>query len=166
MDVWDFRGASVAWGGHEVVASTFGASPPTFGGVSGDVVDVGPGTKAAFDAAEAEHGDLSGKIALVDFQPDWWWVNFPGHEADLRGIAAIVLTSAPIHLSYYTDPTALGSNDGEYSTMAAVRLHQPQRGRPSQGGRRRRGAGGATVVNDVRVTMAADGGSATTSSLP
>ena len=54
VDVWDFRGASVTWGGREIVASTFGASPPTrLGGVAGDVVYVGPGTKAAFDAAEA-----------------------------------------------------------------------------------------------------------------
>jgi hypothetical protein len=159
VDVWDVRDASVTWGGRTIVASTFGASPPTpLAGFSRDVVYVGPGTKAAFDAAEARYGPLAGKIALVDFQPDWWWVNWPGHEADLHGIAAIILTTTPIDLSYYSDSTALGSNDGEYSTDWPPFVYIPR----DEGDllRSALGAGSvsATVKNDVRVTMAAKGG--------
>jgi hypothetical protein len=159
VDVWDMRESSVTWGGREIVGSTFGASPPTpLAGIAGDVVYVGPGTKAAFDDAEAAYGDLTGKIALVDFQPDWWWVNWPGHEAELRGIAAIILTSAPIDLSYYSDATALGSNDGEYSDEWPPFVYISRVEGDALKAALDDHPVAATVKNDVRVTMAADGG--------
>ena len=159
VDVWDFRGASVTWSGREIVASTFGASPPTVpGGVKSDVVYVGPGTKAAFDDAEAKYGSLAGKIALVDFQPDWWWVNWPGHEAALHDIAAIILTTSPVDLSYYSDPTALGSNDGEYNTDWPPFVYITREEGDLLRSALEASSVSATVKNDVRVTMAAQGG--------
>ena len=113
MDVWEYRGGSVTVGGVVFPATSFTGVPGTTPrGVSGNVVDVGFGPAADFDAA----GDVRGKIVLVDFHGDAFWANLPGHEATLRGAVAVILTTSTADLSFFADPDSLGSNDGEYDT--------------------------------------------------
>jgi len=111
MDVWEYRGGSVAVAGSVYDATSFTGVPGTLPkGVTGEVVDVGFGTAADFDAA----GDVHGKIVLVDFHGDAFWANLPGHEATLRGAVALILTTSTADMSFFADPDSLGSNDGEY----------------------------------------------------
>jgi Iap family predicted aminopeptidase len=111
MDVWEFHSASVTVGQRVIQASSFTGVPGTSrDGVSGELVYVGGGTAAEFDAA----GSVAGKIVIVDFLSESWWSNMPSHEAAIRGARAIVLSSSKADLSYYADPDTLGSNDGEH----------------------------------------------------
>jgi Iap family predicted aminopeptidase len=117
MDVWEFRSASVTAGGRVLPASSYAGVPATPpGGLSGDVVYVGRGSAAEYDAA----GSVAGKIVLFDFTDDHspgdalFWSNLPAHEATLRGARAIVITTSQSYLGFFADPDSLGSNDGEH----------------------------------------------------
>jgi len=111
VDVWDFRGASVDVAGRTLTASTFGGVKGTPAeGLSGPVVYAHDGSAAEFDKL----GDVHGKIVVVDFMSDWWWMNLPGSEAALRGAKGIVLTYSPDDPAYYGVAGALGSFDATY----------------------------------------------------
>jgi len=154
VDVWDFRSASVTVGSDVYTASTFGGVPPTpAGGLTGKVVYVHDGTAADFAAA----GDMSGKIALVDLDLINWWMNWPGGEAALAGAKAVILTFAT-DASYYDQPDALGSFDGNYSTNYAPMVYVPKTVGDTLKASLDAGPVTATVKNDVRVTMHDDGG--------
>ncbi len=113
VDVFDFKSASVSVGGHKMVASTFaGIRPTAAGGLNGRVVYVHNGTAADFAAA----GNVTGKLVVVDSDFQDWWLNFPGAEATARGAIGVIMTSGPDSAPWYkVSPTALGSNDGEYT---------------------------------------------------
>ena len=68
-DVFEFKHAGVTTAsGLDFIASAFAGTPPTGKkGITADVVYVGNGTKAAFDAAEAATGEpVAGKLVLMD----------------------------------------------------------------------------------------------------
>ncbi len=111
-DVYTFHWAKLQVGQKKFAATTFGglAKSPSMG-ATGELVYVGLGTKAEFDAA----GDVKGKIVLVDFASSYWWLNWPFHEAQYRGAKAVVFTTSPVDLSYYSLPETYGSNDSEAS---------------------------------------------------
>ena len=155
MDVWEYHGGSVSFGGSVFDATSFTGVPGTPPrGITGEVVDVGFGTAADFDAA----GDVSGKIVLVDFHGDAFWSNLPGHEATLRKATAVILTTSTADLSFFSDPNSLGSNDGEYD-LDWVPLVSVSR---ATGDRIRdelaNGPVAATVKLDVTMTRSYEGG--------
>ena len=79
VDAWTIESANVAVGGKLMKASSYPGVPPTGAdGVTGQVVRIpNNATAADFDKA----GDLTGKIALIAFDSDDWWFNFPCAEA-------------------------------------------------------------------------------------
>ena len=78
VDKWEWRGASVSAGGRKLTATSFGGVPATpFGGVTGEVVYAGLGSAPDYEAL----GDVTGKIVIVDFASDYFWINLPGLEA-------------------------------------------------------------------------------------
>ena len=113
VDVFDFKSASVTVGGRKMVASTFaGIRPTAASGLDGQVVYVHDGTAADFTAA----GNVTGKLVVVDSDFQDWWLNFPGAEATARGAIGVIMTSGPHSAPWYeVSPTALGSNDAEYT---------------------------------------------------
>ena len=111
-DVYTFHWARLQVGQKRFRATTFGGlkKSPSMGATA-ELVYVGLGTKAEFDAA----GDVKGKIVLVDFASSYWWLNWPFHEAQYRGAKAVVFTTSPVDLSYYQVPESYGANDSEAS---------------------------------------------------
>lgn len=109
VDAWTFSKASVVAGAVTMKASSFAGQRGTpLGGITGEVVYVGGGTAADFDAA----GDVAGKIALVDCMFASWWMSTPAMEAEHRGCAAVIFTYTPDDPTMYSiAPDALGSYD-------------------------------------------------------
>ena len=97
IDRWVFRGASVAIpGGATYDASSWGGVPGTpAGGITAEVLDLGPG-----QAADYEGVDATGKIVLVNWAYGDYWVNRHGHQATLEGALAVI---------FYTGTTAAGA---------------------------------------------------------
>jgi len=156
VDAYDLKGADVTVGDRVMVASQFpGVRGTPAKGISGDVVYVGNGTAANFDAV----GDVRGKIVLVDLALDYFWLNSPVAEATFRGATAVIMTTGPLSTTWYmVAPDALGSNDAEcmdshvptvfVSTMDGGWLKQQLTA----------GVVAATVHSDVRVTPYTKGG--------
>ena len=119
VDAWDFEGATVMVGGRTLTASSFAGVPGTDGPVEAELIYVGPGTAADFDAA----GDVEGKLVLVDGEFDDWWLSFVGAEAAHRGAAGVVMTYGENTYPWYSYPAALGSNDGEYDLAWAPMVY-------------------------------------------
>jgi Iap family predicted aminopeptidase len=113
VDAWTFEGASVAVGDKVMDASSYPGVPPTpDAGVTGEVVRIpGSGSAADFDKA----GDISGKIALVNFASAYWWFNFPCAEAGLRGATAVILIYDKDYPGYQGARNAFASNDPGYT---------------------------------------------------
>ena len=113
VDVFEFTSASVTVGSRTMVASAFAGVPPTPSrGLTGEVVYVGAGSAADYEAAPS----VAGKLVLVDFTLDYyWWLFCYGAQADLRGAAGIIMTHAPISGDWYSAaPDALGTMDAMY----------------------------------------------------
>ena len=156
VDVWEWRGASVTVGGRKLTATSFGGVPPTpFGGSTGDLVYVGLGSAAEFDAV----GDVTGKIVVCDFASDYWWMNLPGLEAMVRGAKAVILTYDPQYDYYYgIAPDALGSNDGCYDWAACPMVYVSRDDGDWLKDLIATAPTTATVVNDLSYMSADDGG--------
>ena len=89
VDAWSIESAHVTVGGKVMDASSYPGVPATGAdGVTGEVVRI-PNYASAADFDKA--GDLTGKIALIGFASDYWWMNFPCAEAGLRGAKAVIL---------------------------------------------------------------------------
>lgn len=116
-DVFEFKHAGVVTeSGLDFLASSFAGTPPTGpGGVTAEVVYVGDGTKAAFDAAEAATGEpVAGKLVLCDLDfGTAIWMSMPGAEAAHRGAAGVIMTYGDGGYYWYADD-ALGSFDATY----------------------------------------------------
>jgi hypothetical protein len=111
VDVFEFKHASVKVGDRVMTASTFAGVPPTSRhGIKGEVVYVGSGSAAEFDAV----GDVSGKLVLCDLAMNLWWFNWPGAEAAWRGAAGVIMTYGTDDSYYSYSPDALGSFDATY----------------------------------------------------
>ena len=125
VDVFEFTSASVTVGGRTIVASAFAGVPPTPSrGLTGEVVYVGAGSAADYDAAPS----VAGKLVLVDFTLDYyWWLFCFGAQADLRGAAGIIMTHAPISGEWYSAaPDALGTMDAMYDFDLPPMVYIPE----------------------------------------
>ena len=156
LDVMEFKGASVTAGGLTYVASTFGGvhgTPP--GGITGALISVGGGTAAEIAVA----GDLTGKIAIIDAKLGSYWMNWPWTEAALAGAAGIIYTGIAADDSYYAEPDSLGSFDAEYNySLAPVVYISQTDGTALKAALVAAPTLEATMVNDVEMTLAKDGG--------
>ena len=156
VDAWDFGGATVTVGGRVFLASSFAGVPGTGGPLERDLVYVGAGTAAEFDAAD----DVAGKLVLVDGEFDDWWLNFVGAESTLRGAAGVVMTYGENTYPWYSYPEALGGNDGEYDDdwvpMVYVAWQDGDwiKTQLTLAG----GSLPATMTSDVTITLAENGG--------
>ena len=125
VDVFDFKWADVKVGGQTFVASTFaGIRPTPSKGLTARVVYAHDGTAQDFDALQAAGVSVKGKLVLVDSNFNAWWLNYPAAEATARGAIGLIMTSGPNSAPWYeVSPTALGSNDGEYSYSSAPMVY-------------------------------------------
>ena len=113
VDAWSIESAGVTVGGKVMDASSYPGVPPTGAdGVTGEVVRI-PNYASAADFDKA--GDLTGKIALISFASDYWWMNFPCAEAGLRGAKAVILVYDKRYPGYQAAPNAFASNDPGYT---------------------------------------------------
>jgi len=166
VDSWNFKGASVAVPAaspltKQVVyrASSFGGVVGTpKAGVSGEVVYVGGGSAADFDAA----GDVSGKIVLIDFESPMWWMSYPAMEAGLRGAKAIILTHSddPAMAGYYDLKNALGCFDAESQLSAPPMVYISWNSGDALKAELKDATGPVTVTvkNNVDLRLVDDGG--------
>ena len=167
VDVFDFKRAGVTTAsGLSYTASSFAGTPPTGRhGITAELVYVGNGTKASFDAAEAASGPVAGKLVLIDldFGVDLY-MNLPGAEAAHRGALGVIMTYGDGGYYSYADD-ALGSFDATYQYDWAPMVYVSKTdgdvlraevkvamaaGKPYQ----------ATMVCDTKVKMADQGGTA------
>ena len=113
VDAWSIESANVTVGGKVMDASSYPGVPPTGpDGVTGEVVRI-PNYASAADFDKA--GDITGKIALISFASDYWWMNFPCAEAGLRGAKAVILVYDGRYPGYQAAPNAFASNDPGYT---------------------------------------------------
>ena len=155
VDKWEWRGAWVTVNGKKLTATSFGGVPPTpFGGLNGELVYAGLGSAPDYE----ELGDVTGKIVIVDFASDYFWINLPGLEAKVRGAKAVVMTYNPLFPYYYgIAPDALGTNDGSYDANACPMVYVCQNDGDWLKSLVEAGLTTATVVNDVIYKSADDG---------
>ena len=105
VDGWRLRGASVALhGGRTFEASAMGGTPGTGGkGVTAELVDVRRGDRRALRRL-----DVSGRIALVDWEVLAYHPRLAGLELGLRGARGLIVNCPPGG-PYYQAPDALGT---------------------------------------------------------
>jgi Iap family predicted aminopeptidase len=85
---WRFRGASVTFADARIEAASLGGAPPTRrGGVTGSIVYVRDGRRAALDRL-----DVGGRVALVDWRSDTASISDICLELGLRGCVAVIVT--------------------------------------------------------------------------
>jgi len=107
VDGWRLEEAFVEQGGARFECASFGGVPETGpAGVEGELVAVGRSGRRQLDRL-----DVSGKIALVEWQGEGLWPYHVGLELGLRGALAMVLY-APYGGPYYQAEHALGTFDG------------------------------------------------------
>jgi aminopeptidase YwaD len=164
VDVWDVRGASLAWGKYTATCSQFAGVPGVDEPLTAQIVYVGNGL-----ASDYEGVDVRGKIVLVDSAMESFWFNLQGAEASEHGAAAVALTSnfSDPDAEYSSFPwyswasDALGGNDGEYDMHWAPMIYLSQHdGDELKDTIASAGPDGveATFTSNVNVTMADDGG--------
>ncbi|MGQ9586996.1 MAG: M28 family peptidase, partial [Thermoplasmata archaeon] len=108
VDAWEFRGAYVDVPGlGRIQAASHGGSPGTDAdGITAEIVNVGNGY--ASDYPE----DVTGKIVLANWIGYDFWVDSIAKEAELRGAAAIIVTT--YDSDYGNQPGAIENHDGLY----------------------------------------------------
>ena len=156
VDEWTIESASVVVGRRVMLASSYPGVPPTGPeGVTGQVVVI-PGTATAADFDKA--GDITGKIALVNFDSNDWWFNFPCAEAGLRGAAAVILVFDRRYPGYQGAANAFASNDPGYSYSSPPLVWLPSDSATWLKRRAAKGPVTATVSLQSSHTFAEDGG--------
>ena len=163
VDVFDFKSASVKVGGKTMTASSFsGIRPTSCMGLTAPVVYAHDGTAQDFDALQAAGVSVAGKLVMVDFNPNMWWLNYPAAEATSRGAIGLVMTwSQASTFPWYSVATdALGSNDGEYDLSYAPMVYISQKdGDWLKGQLDTRGAGRVATMKLIEtVRLATQGG--------
>jgi hypothetical protein len=167
VDVFDFKRAAVTTAsGLDYVASSFAGTPPTGpDGITADLVYVGNGTKAAFDAAEAASGPVAGKLVLMDLDfGTAFWMSLPGAEAAHRGALGVIMTYGDGGYYWYAED-ALGSFDATYQYDWAPMVYVSKTDGDAlraevQTAMAAHKAYTATMVCDTKVKLADDGGTA------
>ena len=137
-------------------ASSYPGVPPTGAdGVTGQVVRIpNNATAADFDKA----GDLTGKIALIAFDSNDWWFNFPCAEAGLRGAKAVILIYDKRYPGYQGAPNAFASNDPGYTYTSPPLVWLPTDSATWLKSQLKKGPVTATVTLRSSHTFAEDGG--------
>jgi Iap family predicted aminopeptidase len=156
VDAWTIESANVTVGGKLMKASSYPGVPPTgVEGVTGQVVRIPRNATAAdFDKV----GDLTGKIALISFASDYWWMNFPCAEAGLRGAKAVILIYDKRYPGYQGAPNAFASNDPGYSYTSPPLVWLPTDSATWLGRQLAKGPVTATVTLRSSHTFAENGG--------
>ncbi len=156
VDAWSIESASVAVGSKLMNASSYPGVPPTGAeGVTGQVVRIpNNATAADFDKA----GDLTGKIALIAFDSEDWWFNFPCAEAALRGAKAVILIYDKRYPGYQGAPNAYASNDPGYTYTSPPLVWLPTDSASWLQSQLKKGPVTATVTLRSSHTFAEDGG--------
>ena len=114
VDAWDFMGASLTVTDSvgetmTFTASSMGGVPGTDDdGLTGEIVYVDRGNPQNYPADGVE-----GKLLLVDWDADWFWVNLIGHQATISGAKGVIISTMS-HPSYYEWEDSLGSFDATY----------------------------------------------------
>lgn len=157
VDAWEFRGAklTVSQGGtaQTFVAASMGGSVGTpKGGLSGEIVYVGRGTPGEYPA-----GGVQGKLLLVDWDADWFWVNLIGNQATLAGAKGIIISTMN-HPAYYASPDSLGSFDATYNDEWVPLITISRNSGFAIMDLLAKGAVQGTMASDVTMTLAEDGG--------
>ena len=136
VDGWRFRGGSLEALGAALPCASFGGAPPTPpGGIEGELVFAGRGSRV-----ELARAGVKGKIVLFDWPGDHLrWPSLTAAEATRAGALAVVCACLPGG-RYYQADGALGCFDGIWiggsvplATIAgdhALRLIELQRSRP------------------------------------
>ncbi len=157
VDAWEFKGASLTVT-QESISYTFDASsfggangtPPE--GLTGEIVYVGRGAPYEYP----EEG-VEGKLLLVDWDADWFWVNLVGHQATVSGAKGVIISTMS-HPSYYAHPNSLGSFDGTYN-IEWVPLIQVSRNSGFQiMNMLANGPVQGCMKSDITITLAEEGG--------
>lgn len=157
VDAWEFRGAhlTVTQAGttETFVASSMGGVMGTpKEGLSGDIVYVGRGTPGEYPA-----GGVQGKLLLVDWDADWFWVNLIGNQATLAGAKGIIISTMN-HPSYYASPDSLGSFDATYDDNWVPLITISRNSGFAIMDMLAKGPVSGTMVSDITMTLAEDGG--------
>jgi len=156
VDAWTLESASVTVGTKVMQASSYPGVPATgAAGVTGQVVRI-PGTGSAADFDKA--GDITGKIALVNFASEYWWFNFPCAEAGLRGAKAVILIYDAKYPGYQGAPNAFASNDPGYTYTSPPLVWLPAKSATWLKKQVAKGATTATVTLTSSHTFATEGG--------
>lgn len=156
VDAWSSGEASVTVGARVLPASSYPGVPATgAAGVTGQVVRI-PGAASAADFAKA--GDLTGKIALIAFAPEYWWSDLPCAEAALRGARAVIMVHDPAYPGSQGAPGAFASNDPRSIPGSPPLVWLPSTSAAWLERLVARGATRATVRLTSSHTLAADGG--------
>jgi hypothetical protein len=165
VDVVSQKASSVTAGGTTYLASAAGGPPATgAAGLNADLVYVGDGSKAAFDAVEAVSGSVAGKIVLVDVDMAavYDYVNILGAEAYERGVAGVIITDSGHR---YAHDDAIGTLFESYMWVWPPMVYLSKTGgdalRPQvQAAMTAHEAFAATLLVDSDITLSSAGGHA------
>ena len=128
IDTFEFKSASVQVGDRHMVASTFvGITPTSAEGVTAPIVYAHEGTAQDFDALHNAGVDVTGKLVIIDADPNNWWMNDPQAEATYRGAAGVIFTFGPTTAPYWTwapDLLATFDSNSDLTDVPAVYVAQ------------------------------------------
>lgn len=157
VDVWDFKGASLtvlgSTGTMTFVASSMGGVPGTPpGGLSGPIVYVDQGIPQNYPA-----DGVKGKLLLVDWDSDNWWVNLVASQATLAGAKGVIIGTMD-HPSYYSWPSSLGSFDATYNDSWVPLITISRDAGFAIMDMLKSGSVFGTMVSNVKMTLSQNGG--------
>ena len=153
VDAWRFRGAHLTVAGESLQCSSFGGVAGTGpGGVEGELVFVGEGTRA-----ELRDLDVRGRIALFDWRGDQlYWPSLTAAELGHAGAVGAVCTCLP-GARYYQGERSLGSFDAMGLAGSPPLAYLPSEDAARLIGRGRGPAQPARLVIDAEISRGATG---------
>ena len=158
VDAWEFKGASLAVSGaggtFKFVASSMGGVPGTPPeGLTGEIVYVGQGTPQEYPAS-----GVDGKLLLVDWNADNFWVNLIANQATLDGAKGVIISTMSYPV-YYEWPSSLGSFDGTYDDNWVPLIVISRNDGFSLVDLMSKGPVTGTMISNIKLTLAENGGS-------
>ncbi|MGN0704349.1 MAG: M28 family peptidase, partial [Lentihominibacter sp.] len=129
-DSFDLKGAWVTVNGRKITGSQiagFRGTPEE--GLTAQVVYVGTGTRAEYDASSEGENYYDDKIVLVDNVFDTEWIGWQSSEATVQGALGVILTSAgrenEVYFSYADD--MITGQDGQNMVSDVPLLYIPKK---------------------------------------
>lgn len=158
VDAWEFKGASLTVNGvggmYEFVASSMGGVPGTpAGGLTGEIVYVGQGTPQEYPAS-----GVDGKLLLVDWNANNFWVNLIGNQATLDGAKGVIISTMNYPV-YYEWPSSLGSFDATYDDNWVPLIVISRNDGFSLVDMMSKGPVTGTMISNIKLTLAENDGS-------